>query len=321
LGSADVTVAILDTGIDYTYPDLNGLVDLTRSVSLIPEDDEYVDFFFPGKHHVTDIHFHGTHVAATVASNALVAAGVTSQTTLMGVKVCSAVLGGCPFSAVIGGFLYAVDSGADVINMSLGGGWPKAGNGWYVGYINRTFNYAKETGVTVVVAAGNDAIDLDHNQNMYATYCDAPNVICVSATGPASSEGVTGPWYEVDSPAAYTNYGRSAITVAAPGGTGTNSDPVTGENANPGGWVYAACSQTSLVVPICQTGYYIIGANGTSMASPHVAGLAALVVEDVGRNPAEVRARIQRYADDLGQPGTDPYYGKGRINVFATVNH
>jgi hypothetical protein len=56
------------------------------------------------------------------------------------------------------------------------------------------------------------------------------------------------------------------------------------------------------------------------MAAPHVAGLAALVVEDVGRNPAQVRARIQQYADDLGQIGTDPYYGKGRINVIATLN-
>ncbi len=54
---------------------------------------------------------------------------------------------------------------------------------------------------------------------------------------------------------------------------------------------------------------------GTSMAAPHVTGLAALVAEDVGRNPGQIRAKIQQTADDLGQKGTDPFYGKGRINV------
>jgi subtilisin family serine protease len=310
LGSPGVTVAILDTGIDYTYPDLDGLVDLGRSISFIPEDDDYVDMYFPGKHYVTDLYFHGTHVAATVASNALVCAGVTSQPTLMGVKVCG-VTGGCPFSAVISGVLYAADMGADVANMSLGGGFTKAGQGWYVGFINRVFNYANNAGMTVVVSAGNDALDLDHYPNLYKTYCDAPNAICVSATGPTAADGREGPWYEVDAPAPYTNYGRSAINVAAPGGTYLP--------ASSGGWIWAGCSQTSLVIPVCQTGTYIIGATGTSMAAPHVAGLAALAVEDVGRDPGAVRALIQQTADDLGQPGTDPFYGKGRINVGTYV--
>jgi subtilisin family serine protease len=57
------------------------------------------------------------------------------------------------------------------------------------------------------------------------------------------------------------------------------------------------------------------------MASPHVAGLAALVVEDLGRNPADVLARIRESADDLGQPGTDPFYGKGRINIAAATGN
>jgi len=307
LGSPGVTVAILDTGIDYTYPDLDGLVDLGRSISFLPDDDALVSAYFPGKHPITDLHYHGTHVAATVASNAYVTAGVTSETTLMGVKVCS-VFGGCPFSAVIGGVLYAADAGADVANMSLGGGFSKAGNGSYVGFINRVFNYANSAGMTVVVSAGNDAIDLDHAPNLYKTYCDTPSTICVSATGPTSADDIRlGPWYEIDAPAYYTNFGRSAINVAAPGG-------------NTGGYVWAACSQTSLVYTVCQTGTYILGMAGTSMAAPHVTGLAALVVEDVGRNPGQVKTRIQQTADDLGQKGTDPYYGKGRINVgtYAT---
>jgi lantibiotic leader peptide-processing serine protease len=307
LGSPEVTVAILDTGIDYDYPDLWGRVDLSRSISFIPEDDALVEAYFPGKHPVTDLHFHGTHVAATVASNAYILAGVTSQATLMGVKVCSFDLGYCPGDAIVQGILHAIDNGADVINMSLGGYFYKNEYPGEVAFINKLFTYANRNGVVVVVSAGNAAMDLDHNGNMFNTYCDATNVICVSATGPTYSDSVNGPWYEIDAPAYYTNYGRSAISVAAPGG-------------NSGGWVWAGCSTTSLLIPVCQTGYYVLGAAGTSMAAPHVSGLAAMVVEDVGRNPAQVRNAIKNGADDLGQPGTDPFYGKGRINVYNTVD-
>jgi len=55
------------------------------------------------------------------------------------------------------------------------------------------------------------------------------------------------------------------------------------------------------------------------MATPHVSALAALLAERIGRNPALIRARLQQSADDLGQPGTDPFYGKGRINVAAAL--
>jgi len=308
-GSSGVTLAILDSGIDYLYPDLAGLVDLSRSISFVPDDDILVSIFFPGRHPVTDLHFHGTHVASTAVSNSNVIAGVTTQTTLMGVKVCS-VYGSCPFSSVIAGVLHAADNGADVANLSLGGLFTKAHNGRYVGFINRVYNYANSVGMTIVVAAGNDAIDMDHDRNVYETYCSAPNVLCVSATGPTAGEGPDGPWTDVDAPAPYSNFGRSAINVAAPGGTVI---------ANSAGWVWAACSQTSLVIPGCQTGIYILGVTGTSMSAPHVSGLADLMVEDVGRNPGQVRARIQQSADDLGQPGTDPAYGKGRINVGAAV--
>jgi subtilisin family serine protease len=308
-GSSDVTVAILDTGIDYMYPDLDGRVDLGRSVSFVPEDDALVDANFPERHHITDLHFHGTHVAATVASNSLAAAGVTTQTTLMGVKVCSYALGVCPSSSVLQGVLYAVDNGADVINMSLGGYFLKREYGWYVGFLNKVFNYANRSGVTVVVSAGNDAEDLDHDRDSYKTYCNTPNTICVAATGPTGADDVyEGPWYDVDAPAFYTNFGRSAINVAAPGGTLD-------------GWVWAGCSTTSLEIPGCQAGYYVLGVIGTSQAAPHVSGLAALLVEDVGRDPGLVKARIQQSADDVGKPGVDPFYGKGRINVANAVVH
>ena len=167
-------------------------------------------------------------------------------------------------------------------------------------------NYAASKGTTIVVAAGNDASDLDHNRNVYSTYCDAPGVICVSATGPTASGGVNGPWTNVDAIAGYSNFGRSAIDLAAPGGTSP-------------GVVWAACSRTSLLIPVCQTGTFIVGLGGTSMASPHVAATAAMLVPTLGRNPPAIHDELKDTADDLGQSGTDPFYGKGRLNVARAV--
>ncbi|HEX9109494.1 MAG TPA: S8 family serine peptidase [Longimicrobiales bacterium] len=305
LGSPGVTVAIIDTGIDYTHPELAGHVDLSRSVSFVPSDDALVDALFPGKNHVTDLHAHGTAVANVVTGNAIVVAGVTSRLTLMAVKACT-VQGLCNGGAVLRGILWAADHGADVANISIAGAFGRPGNGGSVALLNRILDYATRKGMTVVVGAGNAALDLDANGNAYNNYCETVQVVCVSATGPTASGGVFGPFQNVDAPAPYTNYGRSAISVAAPGGT---------EAA----FIYQACSQTSLVIPICQTGFYVVGADGTSLASPHAAALAALLVEQLGRNPALVKARLQQTADDLGQPGTDPFYGKGRINVAAAL--
>jgi subtilisin family serine protease len=115
----------------------------------------------------------------------------------------------------------------------------------------------------------------------------------------------------VDAVTPYTNYGSSVSNVSAAGGTSI---------ANSAGWVWSGCSQTSLVIPVCQTGVFVLGAAGTSMAAPHVAGLASLIIEDVGRAPGRVKTILQKSADDLGKKGTDPYYGKGRINVFNALD-
>ncbi|HZE93857.1 MAG TPA: S8 family serine peptidase [Gemmatimonadales bacterium] len=313
-GSATVTVAILDTGIDYLHTDLNGRVDLSRSVSFVPSDDALVHAIFPSRNVITDLYFHGTHVAATVVSNSFVAAGVTSRTTLFGVKVCS-VQATCSTSAVLNGILYATDHGADIINMSLGGGFHKRIAGGFGSIINRVANYANRNGTLIVVSAGNESSDMDHNGDIYKTYCDSPNVLCVAATGPASQASVNGPWTNVDAPALYTNFGRSTINVAAPGGSITPSG--AGVSA-----VWAACSQTTLVAQLaaCRTSpNFVVGAIGTSMAAPHVTGLAALIKAETGASPSQIRARIQQSADDLGDPGTDPFYGKGRINAARAL--
>ena len=322
LGSSDVTVAILDTGLDYLHADLVGRVDIDRSASFLPSDVEDSFSALLGRLPITDLGYHGTHVGATVASNGFVGAGVTSQTTLMAVKVCygntytfpdGSQLFGCPGSAIFQGLLHAIDNGADVVNMSLGGNFSKAGNGEFIGFVNKLFNYARSQGVTVVVSAGNDAIDLDHDGNAYKTYCSTPSTICVAATGPTDRAGVNGPFTDPDAPASFSNYGRSAINVAAPGG---NLNPAPAAN----NFVYAACSSSSLAIPLCRTSNgFIVGLVGTSMAAPHVSGLASLLVEDYGRSPARIKTTMQQTADDLGARGTDPHYGKGRINVARAL--
>ena len=339
LGSPAVRVGILDTGIDYLHPDLYGRVDLAASRSyLSAAENARVP---SGAHLVADLNYHGTHVAATVASNALVAAGVTSRVTLVGMKVCTPgtpannFTGVCALSSIVPAMLDAADMGLDVITMSIAGVFQRfeaSGRGGTgpseLATFNRGFSYVRQKGTTIVVAAGNWSFDLNRNvipweegtvtvPGLFEVFCNVPGAICVSATGPTAQASVNGPWTDVDALAPYSNYGRGAIDAAAPGGNVAR--------------VWAACSGFTLVPGLagCRNRFYnpvtgawsasVIGINGTSMATPHVAGTAALIAGLVGRSPSQIEARLEQTADDLGQPGTDPAYGRGRINVARAV--
>ena len=332
LGSSSVRVGVLDTGIDYLFPDLNGRVDLAASRSFLSAAE---NARVPaGANLIADLHYHGTHISNTIASNGLVLAGVTSGTTLVGLKVCAPGTApnfdaSCPTSSVLGALLYAADIGLDVVNLSLGGAFQRreasarGGNApSFIATINRVFNYVNTKGTAIVVAAGNNGFDLGTNRvpatgggwagvpGLYDAYCDAPAAICVSATGPTAQASVNGPFTNVDAFATYSNFGRGAIDLAAPGG-----------NAN--SFVYGGCSGFTIITPfaVCRNraSAFILGGQGTSASAPHVTGVAALIAAVVGHNPSQIDARLRQSADDLGQPGNDAFYGHGRVNAARAV--
>ena len=216
--------------------------------------------------------------------------------------------------------MYAADQGVDIINMSLGGSLVKSGEaGFYTAreaaelknFIAEAVRYAYQRGVTVIVSAGNDAINGDKDRNLIHLPSDAPHAISISATAPVGWATAPNTTF-LDNPASYTNYGRSVINLAAPGGDASypgNENCLIGGLVRPC-WVFDMVFSTGGVVG--PNAFYYWSA-GTSMAAPHAAGVAALIVGRYGRlHPATLRSLLERGADDLGQPGNDPFYGAGR---------
>ena len=327
LGSPDVRVAVIDTGIDPTFPDLARLIDHSRSISYCPSEDQIVTQQFPGYPLWTDLEDHGTHVASIAASEGNLVAGVTSRSSLMAIKALGIVP--CRVSNLSRSVYFAANHEADVINLSLGTApFRKAGEKGALHYLHRAVQYALVKGVSaVVVAAGNDSFDYDHSGNFTEGFCDVPGVICVSATGPTDSgPDLLGPFINVDTPAFYTNFGQSVINVAAPGGNLSfdSLGNVIGLSV-----VWGACASTDRqfdaggnIVPgqCSSTGFNFAIGIGTSYAAPHVSGLAALLVSKLGHgHSAQVKTAIESSTDDLGKPGVDPVYGKGRINVARAL--
>ena len=229
----------------------------------------------------TDLNGHGTHVAGTLAqstNNALGVAGVAFKAKIMPVRVLDAN-GFGSLSDVVEGIRYAVDHGATVINLSLGSRASAR-------LMEEAVAYAHSKGVTVVAAAGNE------NSSQVSYPARYPHVIAVSATGP---DGTKAP---------YSNYGVG-VDIAAPGGAKTPEHPEYGilqqtiNRRNPDEPVFA---------------YF----QGTSLAAPHVAGVAALIQAQGIKDPDKVEAILKMSAAPV--PGDKQnFYGAGLLDAARAL--
>ncbi len=300
---SDVVIAMVDTGADLTHPDLNIWVDSNgnRGWDFQGNDND-----------PTDEDGHGTHtggLAGAIANNGTDdpqedTAGVSfRKTALMILRVCGD--SGCSVSNLISAYTYAADNGADVMNISIGGPFRSRSE-------EQAIKYAWKKDVVITASAGNNGGSLNGStwKNYPAAY---NNVMAISSTD----------WH--DDLAYYSSHGKW-LSVAAPGGElfcGGNNCSYLIKGAG-------SYSTTPTYPPAGQDSTYdAFGwssnipydyAQGTSMSSPVVAGLAALIrAIDPSLTNSEVRSIIETTADDLGAAGFDDVYGNGRINALAAV--
>ncbi|MDW2886326.1 S8 family peptidase [Exiguobacterium artemiae] len=254
-GSANVIVAVIDDGIDLYHEDLKN--NIVSPYDIVEGSDETIPL---GEH--------GTHVAGIIAGeidNYTGGAGIAPKTKIMPLNVFEG--DGAYSSDVIEAIYHAVDHDADIINMSLG-------NYYYSWLYQEAIDYAHDSGLVIVAAAGNEETD----EPSYPASYD--HVVSVASTTP---------W---DSPSYFSNYGPT-IDVSAPGS-----------------YIYST-------LPYDKYGEM----SGTSMASPVVAGVAALIkANEPNLTGDQIVKRLIETSDDLGDKGKDDDYGYGRVNAAKAVN-
>jgi subtilisin family serine protease len=280
---AGATIAIVDTGVDLNHPDLRGK--LLPGVDLVSDE--------PCSPGAQDLNGHGTHVAgiaAAATNNGIGIAGTAPEAKILPVRVLDATGSGTA-ADIAAGIEWSADHGAQVINLSLGNDVPLVD----LTGLGSAVDYAWSHGAVIVAAAGNST----------APFCDFPaapaHAICVAAT---DSNGL---------PSSYSNFPLrfdGGVAVRAPGGDGSGSCDPTADIWSTY-WPGASGADAEACPP---TGYEPLA--GTSMATPFVSGVAAML-RGAGLSNQQVMDCLARTSSNGGS--YDPVWGYGIVSADAAV--